>query len=119
MKHVLVILIVMLTSCKKGSSSSTPPPDDDARFDERQACAADADCVVVEVECCDQCNGGLAVGIHRDHAAEVRAAYVPADECADVACTLMACEPATAFCRQGVCGLRRGDREDVPALPPP
>lgn len=121
MKRAILLGIVLLASCKKGApSSSTPPPGDGDSFDERQACTADTDCVAVEIECCDHCNGGVVVGIHRDHAAEVRNSYAGPDECGQTACTLMACiEQPTAVCRQGVCGLQIGDRQDTPALPPP
>jgi hypothetical protein len=118
---LLILLLVALSSCQKPASSSTPPPGGGGgSFDERQACSTDKDCVAVEVECCDHCNGGLVVGIHRDYAAEVRNAYTPADECGEAACTKRGCvDEPVALCRQGVCGLRLGDREDTPALPPP
>ncbi len=124
-RAVMVVLVGLLASCQKPSSSSEEPGGGGAgggggSFDERQACSADAECVAVEVECCDHCNGGLVVGIHRDHEAEVRAAYTPDDECAGVGCTKRGClDEPVAVCRQGVCGLRVGDREDTPALPPP
>lgn len=117
MKRMLALVVLM--ACNK-PASTTPPSSGGGQFDERQACSVDADCVPVEIECCDHCNGGTVVGIHRDHAAEVRRTYAGHDECAEVACTLMACvEQPTGVCRQGVCGVKVGDREDLPALPPP
>ena len=114
----LAVVLVLLAAC----GPSTPPADPanpGGSFDERQACTADTDCVAVEIECCEQCNGGNAVGIHRDYAAEVRQQYAPGDECTGAACTEMACEPATAFCSNSVCGLRFGDRVEVEPLPRP
>ena len=115
-----LLLLLLLVSAACGSSSPTVPPSNTgggASFDERQACTADADCVAIELECCDQCNGGHAVGVHKDHLEEVRAAYTPS--CTDVACTEMWCEPPTAYCASGICGLRFGDREQVDPLPRP
>lgn len=119
MKRMLLLAIVMVAGCKKPATEA-PPSNGGGEFDERQACSVDADCVPVEIECCDHCNGGTVVGIHRDHAADVRRTYAGPEECAEVACTLMACvEQPTGICRQGICGVSVGGREDVSALPPP
>lgn len=119
----LVLLAALLASCARPAA---PPPSNTGGgagggdFDERQACSADGDCAAVEIECCDHCNGGFVVGVHRDHADEVRRTYAPPEECAGVACTEMAClEQPVAYCARGVCGLRVGSSETTPALPPP
>jgi len=121
MKRVIFILaVMMLAACRKDAPPPGGPQPPGSGFDERQGCSVDADCVAVEIACCDHCNGGTVVGIHRDHAAEVRKTYAPDSKCHDVACTEMACvEQPAPICRQGICGLRIGDKEDVPALPPP
>jgi hypothetical protein len=118
---VFLAVVAALASCRKGSSSSAPPPrTGDGPYDERQACTADGDCVPVEIECCDHCNGGTVIGVHRDHAGEVRRTYAGPDECGEIMCTQMACvEDPAGICRQGVCGIKIGTREDVPALPAP
>jgi hypothetical protein len=119
MKRALLLAALLVAGCPK---SSAPPPDNTGGgrdYDERQACTVDADCVPVEVECCDHCNGGTVVGVHRDHADEVRTAYQNPARCTDIACTEMACvEPPAGICRQSICGVRLGTREDVVALPP-
>jgi len=121
MRSSLMWLVVAVAACGKSSSApATPSNTGDHVFDERQGCSVDADCVVVEIECCDHCNGGTIVGVHRDSAAEIRRTYTPASECQSIACTKMACvEPPVAICRRDICGVRVGDREEVPALPPP
>lgn len=114
----LAALALALLACQKPAPTnpgSGPPPG--AGFDERQACSTDADCVAVEIACCDHCNGGAAIGVHRDAAAEVRAEYASASACADTACTLMACAPAEPICRAQRCGVRIGDQERVEPLP--
>lgn len=113
--RALLLAILVLTACKKKGDDTAPPPP--PTFDERQACGGDADCAVVEIECCDHCNGGTAVGVHKDHAADVRNEYVPAGACADTACTLMACAPAEPICRAGRCGISFRGEESLPELP--
>jgi hypothetical protein len=113
----LLVLLALLAACKKST-----PPEDPAHtgktYDERQACTADVDCVAVDIECCDWCNGGRAVGVHRDFAAEVRSNYVPPHECQRIACTEKACVAPAPFCSNQVCGLRFGNRVQVDPLPP-
>lgn len=117
MKPLALLFLLVTAACGSKSPPADPGTGGGGSFDERQSCSADTDCVAIELECCDQCNGGQAVGVHRDHLAEVKSAYVPS--CADVACTEMYCEPPTAFCSNSICGLRFGDREQVDPLPRP
>lgn len=65
-------------------------------------CAADADCETVSIECCDVCNGGRLVSVARTALEAAKAAYPPGD-CANVACTERACEPAVPLCEAGHC----------------
>jgi hypothetical protein len=111
--RTIVIALVLLMACKKTPSEPTVPP----TFDERQACTVDDDCAVVQIECCDACNGGTAVGVHKDVAADVRKEYVPADACEGKACTLMACPDPEPICREGRCGVTIGGNETLPELP--
>lgn len=114
MRAVFLVLLLLGACKKKGDDTRPSPP---PTFDERQACAADADCAAVELECCDHCNGGTVVGVHKDHAADVRAEHVPAGACDDIACTLMACASAEPICRAGRCGISMGGEESLPELP--
>jgi hypothetical protein len=114
----LAVLLLLLGACGP-SKPTTDPANPGGSFDERQACTADTDCVLVELECCDQCNGGNAVGVHKDYLAEIRETYNPGSECTGAACTEKACPAPTAFCSNSVCGLRFGDRDEVEPLPRP
>jgi hypothetical protein len=67
-----------------------------------QACGADSDCVVVELGCCDHCNGGRVTAVNKEFEDEAREEM--ADECeADHPCTLMACAEEIAACEDGQC----------------
>src|SRR5262245_27140954 len=54
-----------------------------------QACNADADCEVVEVGCCDHCNGGKVISVAKPNVAAATAKY-KATNCSG-ACTERAC----------------------------
>ena len=117
----IALLALGLAACPKsnagGGGGTGPTPG--AGFDERQACTTDADCAAVEIECCDHCNGGTAVGVHKDSADEVKAQYASSDQCAGTACTMMACASATPICRQQRCGVSVGGEEKLTPLPRP
>lgn len=61
-------------------------------------CDVDADCAVVETECCDHCNGGK-VEAYRKELADAH----KKPGCEQTACTEMACGQATAACKDHVC----------------
>ena len=71
--------------------SSEPPPASVLK------CENDSDCVVVETECCDHCNGGKALAFNKEGAD----AHKPKN--CDAKCTMMACGEAVAFCKQSQC----------------
>jgi hypothetical protein len=115
----IAVLGLVMTGCPKsnsGGGGTGPTPG--AGFDERQACTVDADCAAVEIECCDHCNGGTVVGVHKESADEVRTQYA-GDKCAGTACTLMACAPASPICRQERCGVSIAGEEKLTPLPRP
>jgi len=67
-----------------------------------QSCEADSECVVVELGCCDHCNGGRVMAVNAEFEEEVAAEM--ADECAvDHPCTMMACPEEIATCEEGQC----------------
>lgn len=73
-----------------------------SRIEDWQTCEIDDDCVVVELGCCDHCNGGRTVASHKDFANDIK--YMMGDECEeDYACTLMACAPVLARCTDNMC----------------
>jgi hypothetical protein len=108
----LTLAFVLLAGCQKADAPSTIPDNTgggDPVVTDPYACAADDECVAVELECCDACNGGEAVGVHRDHVDEV-AGESPRGQgaCDGVACTKMACAPFVAACEAGKCTIARG-----------
>jgi hypothetical protein len=115
----LPLVIAWLVACQKPTPGSGGGPTPGPGFDERQACTADKDCAAVEIECCDHCNGGNVVGVHRDSADEVRAQFAGESKCGGTACTLMACAPATPICRQERCGVSIAGEEKLTPLPRP
>ena len=82
-----------------------PPPDPlPAEF---VACDLDTDCVLVELGCCDGCNGGETRAVAADHADAVIDQY--SEVCiGETACTLVACEAVSASCVAGVCSVTDG-----------
>lgn len=112
MKLVLTLALFAFAACSKDA----PPPSEPANTGSGEpaevgpyACTADEDCVAVELQCCDACNGGEAVGVHRDQADVVLArSPVGQGACTDVACTEMACPPWIATCEAGKCAIARG-----------
>jgi hypothetical protein len=61
-------------------------------------CQTKDDCVIVETECCDHCNGGKAEAFNKKQADK----YKPKD-CGATMCTLRACGPAVAECVDNKC----------------
>jgi len=125
MKFALILVLALVaTGCPKDGPPPSGPDNSgggggEVEVDERQACTADVECSVVDIECCDVCNGGAVVVVHSDHAADVITTYTPLGSCEGTACTKMACERPTAVCDEGSCALVRedGSIEHAP-LPP-
>ncbi len=67
-----------------------------------QACSGDSDCVVVELGCCDHCNGGRVMAVNMEYEQQVKENM--ADVCDEnTVCTLMACAPEIVKCDSGTC----------------
>lgn len=65
-------------------------------------CQEDSDCVVVELGCCDHCNGGRVVVSNIEYVENVK--EVMGDDCEWYqGCTLMACAPYVPYCDGGTC----------------
>ncbi|MGE0547644.1 MAG: hypothetical protein AB7O24_01075 [Kofleriaceae bacterium] len=117
---VIVIAKVMTSSALLASCGRGVPPSriDQAIFelpDSWLHCARDADCIALELGCCDRCNGGWVLATNRDHADRARELYhTPCDpypEFTDdgsivvctTSCTEKACNPTRAVCDEGQC----------------
>ena len=70
-------------------------------------CAVPTDCQIVELACCDSCNGGWAMSVNKEYTDEVTDAF-GAKECGDVFCTQLACGPLQTTCEAGLCGYNTG-----------
>ena len=87
----------LVPRCIEGECSYT-----DATSFDWQSCGSDSDCVVVELGCCDHCNGGRVMAVNMQY--EAQAKETMSDQCAkDYSCTLMACAPELARCDSGTC----------------
>lgn len=100
---------IALPACENGICTS--------RIDNWRACDTDAECTVVELGCCDHCNGGSVIATHADYAESIQQAL--GEECEeDYACTLMGCAPYLAKCEGGLCTAEQdpdwGVHEDAP-----
>lgn len=67
-------------------------------------CSDGATCVVVQLGCCDHCNGGVGVSVRSDAVAEVEAELAQGCDTA-LDCTAMGCGELAAECDQGTCVL--------------
>jgi hypothetical protein len=71
------------------------------------ACQSDADCIVVEMGCCDHCNGGFLLSVNKTQVDAARAAHGEKD-CTGVACTERGC----SFDPQPLCTNRQCSRTE-------
>lgn len=130
MKHIVFVLL-MLVGCTKAGSESPPasasasPPAATARptstgtTADWKTCKVDQDCTLIEIECCDHCNGGTLISVATVHAAAATARY-KATGCSGE-CTERGCDgQPTPICQAGVCGYRTNgsrSRDVVEPLP--
>lgn len=68
------------------------------------SCKSDLDCVAMETECCDHCNGGKALSVAKAYLTEAKALFGPS-KCEGIACTEMACAPSKVLCNNNKCAL--------------
>lgn len=94
------LFLAVLTACGPAEVvEPTPPAPVPVTF---QTCEEAEDCVVLELGCCDHCNGGRAVAVNSEHASDVQATY--AESCTPgQGCTEMGCAPLEAACDEGRC----------------
>ncbi|MCO4772475.1 MAG: hypothetical protein KDA24_20750 [Deltaproteobacteria bacterium] len=99
---VALLGMVLLLAC----NPQYPPPEELPA--EYTACDGPEDCTVVELGCCDACNGGTARSVASDQADAVTDRY--SEQCQPgYGCNLMGCAAWLTTCDEGVCGLERGD----------
>jgi hypothetical protein len=66
-------------------------------------CQSADDCTLIEIGCCDHCNGGTLFAVNEAHADEALAA-MKETSCPD-GCTLLGCADGTPTCDGGSCGF--------------
>lgn len=86
--------------CDNGKCTSTK--------DGYDLCDSDSDCTVVEIGCCDHCNGGSVKAVNSRFKDDVQNEFgescpVRSDGSPAYECTLMACSPKLARCQSGRC----------------
>lgn len=80
---------------------------------EFRACVVDEDCTIVELGCCDECNGGFAVSATLGEEEAVLDEYGEG-ACGGTDCTLLGCNPLVPRCSNGLCIVDRSAREVGP-----
>jgi hypothetical protein len=106
MRHASYLVLLILMGCGSTEPERTPwsPPEQEGLPSSWTDCSDGASCVVVQLGCCDHCNGGVGVSVRSDAVTQVEAEL--AQEC-DTAqdCTAMGCGELSAECDQGTCIL--------------
>ncbi len=96
---LLLALPLAFVACK---SEPWVPPDQSDLATTFTDCSGGQSCVIVELGCCDHCNGGRAVAVVAGQEDAVLAEH--GESCGNnVACTEMGCAPLTATCEDNVC----------------
>ncbi len=109
MRPLLLLTTAVLALAALGCNPEYPPPAELPA--EYTACDAPEDCVVVELGCCDACNGGEARSVSADQVAPVEERY--AEVCQPgTACTEIGCPAWQTTCEDNVCGLVRDSSGD-------
>ncbi len=104
MRTFLLLASALLWVTAVGCAPEYPPPTEIPV--EYTACDSPEDCVVVELGCCDECNGGEARSVNGDHANAVIDRY--SETCGPgTACTEIGCAAWVTTCERNVCGLER------------
>lgn len=102
------VLAMCLAGCNFVNPNYPPELPLDAELTD---CEVDEDCTIVELGCCSDCNGGLAVAVRNDARDQVETDFSQA--CGrGVACTLIACAPLEATCEANVCAVTQGEFPD-------
>lgn len=98
-RFTVPIVLLAVASCGKPNPDYPPPATLPADLTD---CDEAADCVLVELGCCEHCNGGTEVAVRVDQQAAVVETY--SETCrGEVACTLLGCEATVAECIENTC----------------
>lgn len=104
------LALIFVVACGSGSNDTEldgeypPSLPLDAEY---TLCDVDGDCRLIELGCCDACNGGMQVEVNADSVDEVKARF--SEQCrGGVDCSLMACSLGDPVCIDGTCGTVMG-----------
>ncbi len=91
-------MILLAMACGNNDYPPELPLDD-----QYTQCSVDADCVRIELGCCDECNGGFAVVVNEDSVKEVQREF--GQRCSPLhGCTLVGCIGTWELaCADGFC----------------
>jgi len=102
---LILFSAILIVAAYSHGEVGTPSADEGSApivSDTMIACVEDADCVVVEIGCCDHCNGGEVVSVSTAYAEEVEEDY--REDCGgETICTLKGCPQELPRCREGEC----------------
>lgn len=102
--RIIGLLAMMTAGCAAPTVVPWTPPEQASLDAAWTDCSGGQSCVVVQLGCCDHCNGGAAVSVSVDAVADVEAAL--GEDCTDAEdCSVMGCGEVSAECDQGVCIL--------------
>ena len=97
-------LVIVAAGCGSPEKAPWTPPEQASLDEAWTDCSGGDSCVVVQLGCCDHCNGGAAVSVSANSAADVEEAL--AEECTGTEdCTVMGCGEVSAECDEGTCIL--------------
>jgi hypothetical protein len=109
----LCYLLCMVACAAQSPPTAHPPAADDAdapipSTSDSSAwfsCRGDGDCTIVEMGCCDRCNGGWVLSVARAHVAAATVHYK--EQSCQGDCTRRGCvDDPIAICKAGTCARR-------------
>ncbi|MEN0063948.1 MAG: hypothetical protein AAGA48_17475 [Myxococcota bacterium] len=92
-----------------GCGNPNYPPENPLEFEFR-SCKVDEDCTILELGCCDECNGGFAVAVTQGQETAALDEYGESG-CGNAGCDLLSCSPLIAQCINELCVVDRSARE--------
>ncbi len=104
------MIVVWFALWALGCGNPAYPPTQPLEVDLR-ACQVDEECTIVELGCCDECNGGTAVAVTIGQEEAALDEFGEA-RCGSVVCTRLACQPLIPRCSsEGLCVVDRSLRK--------
>lgn len=88
----------------------------DAERAEMRACSTSSECVAINIDCCDLCNGGTAMPLNKAHASEAIAKLLTPKDCSSASCGDVPCDLPPTICHEGKCAFSMAVHKP-PALP--